>query len=460
MGPIRLFNRYVSQRHLTVFAGELLLIAGSMGFVLHYYSPDDELSTAFWKGSVVSVLCMLCLYYNDLYDLTVVRTTREVFIRLLQSVGSALILIAMLYLLVPWLMVADGASLPAFALFLTGILAWRLVFNHFTRLRSFGERVLIVGTDITAQTIARQIGAQQDFGYNVVGFIDDDPTRVMQSIGEWRVLGTPDDIERVVARHSVDRLVVGMSDRRGRLPVRALLRTKLRGIRVEDVNTAYERLTGKLLVEDLRPSWLIFSDDYCASRWTRQSKRAFDVALALVGLVVAAPFVVLTAIAVWLDSGSPVLYRQDRVGENGRIFTLNKFRSMRKDAEQGTPVWASAEDDRVTRVGRFIRQTRLDELPQLWNVIRGDMSFVGPRPERPFFVNQLAEQITFYEQRHAVKPGLTGWAQVKYRYGASFEDSLEKLRYDLYYVKHLSIPFDLTILFDTVKVVLFAKGAR
>jgi sugar transferase (PEP-CTERM system associated) len=251
-----------------------------------------------------------------------------------------------------------------------------------------------------------------------------------------------------------------MSDRRGRLPMRALLRTKLRGIRVEDVNTVYERLTGKLLVEDLRPSWLIFSDDYSASRWTRRSKRAFDVVLALVGLVVSMPFMVLTAIAVWLESGSPVLYRQDRVGENGRVFTLNKFRSMRKDAEQGTPIWASAEDDRVTLVGRVIRQTRLDELPQFWNVLRGDMSFVGPRPERPFFVNQLAEQIQFYEQRHAVKPGLTGWAQVKYRYGASFEDSLEKLRYDLYYVKHLSIPFDLTILFDTVKVVLFAKGAR
>jgi sugar transferase (PEP-CTERM system associated) len=460
MGPIRLFNRYVSQRHLTVFAGELLLIAGSMGFVLHHYSPDDELSTAFWKGAVVSVLCMLCLYYNDLYDLTVVRTTREVFIRLLQSVGSALILIAVLYLAVPWLMVADGASLPAFALFLTGILAWRLVFNHLTRLRSFGERVLIVGTDATAQTIARQIGGQDDFAYEVVGFIDDDPGRVMQSIDSWRVLGTPDDIERLVARHGVDRLVVGMSDRRGRLPVRALLRSKLRGIRVEDVNTVYERLTGKLLVEDLRPSWLIFSDDYSASRWTRRSKRVFDIVLALVGLVVAAPFVVLTAMAVWLESGSPVLYRQERVGENGRIFTLNKFRSMRKDAEQGTPIWARAEDDRVTRIGRFIRHTRFDELPQLWNVLRGDMSFVGPRPERPFFVDQLAEQFPFYEQRHAVKPGLTGWAQVKYRYGASFEDALEKLRYDLYYVKHLSIPFDLTILFDTVKVVLFAQGAR
>jgi sugar transferase (PEP-CTERM system associated) len=460
MRPIRLFNRYVSQRHLTVFTGELLLIAGSMGFVLHRYSPDDELSTAVWKCAVVSVLCMLCLYYNDLYDLTVVRTTREVFIRLLQSVGSALILIALLYILVPWLVLADGASLPAFAILLTGILAWRLVFNHFTRLRSFGERVLIVGTDATAQTIARQISAQDDFGYDIVGFIDDDEAPLMHSVGDWRVIGALNDIDGVVARYAVDRLIVGMSDRRGRLPVRALLRSKLRGIRVEDVNAVYERLTGKLLVEDLRPSWLIFSDDYCASRWTRRSKRVFDILLALVVLVLSTPFLVLTALAVWLESGSPILYRQERVGENGRLFTLNKFRSMRKDAEQGTPVWAQAEDDRVTRVGRLIRKTRLDELPQLWNVLRGDMSFVGPRPERPFFVNQLAEQVPFYEQRHAVKPGITGWAQVKYRYGASFEDSLEKLRYDLYYVKHLSIPFDLTILFDTVKVVLFAKGAR
>jgi sugar transferase (PEP-CTERM system associated) len=460
MRPIRLFNRYMSQRHLTVFTGELLLIAGSMGFVLHHYSPDDEFSTAVWKGAVVSVLCMLCLYYNDLYDLTVVRTTREVFIRLLQSVGSALILIALLYILMPWLVVADGASLPAFAILLTGILAWRLVFNHFTRLRSFGERVLIVGTDATAQTIARQISTQDDFGYDIVGFIGDDESPVTQTVGDWRVIGALDDIDRVVARYAVDRLIVGMSDRRGRLPVRALLRSKLRGIRVEDVNTVYERLTGKLLVEDLRPSWLIFSDDYCASRWTRRSKRVFDILLALVVLVLSTPFLILTALAVWLESGSPILYRQERVGENGRLFTLNKFRSMRKDAEQGTPVWAQAEDDRVTRVGRLIRKTRLDELPQLWNVLRGDMSFVGPRPERPFFVNQLAEQVPFYEQRHAVKPGITGWAQVKYRYGASFEDSLEKLRYDLYYVKHLSIPFDLTILFDTVKVVLFAKGAR
>ena len=243
-------------------------------------------------------------------------------------------------------------------------------------------------------------------------------------------------------------------------PVRELLRAKLSGVRVEDVNTVYERLTGKLMVEDLRPSWLIFSDDFRASRLTRQTKRAFDTLLAFVGLVIAAPLMVLVAVAVWLESGFPVLYRQERVGEQGRRFMLNKFRSMRHDAEGATPIWASASDERVTAVGGVIRKMRFDELPQLWNVLRGDMSFVGPRPERPFFVSQLAAQIPFYEQRHAVKPGITGWAQVKYRYGASLEDSLEKLRYDLYYVKHLSLPFDLTILFDTVKVVLFAKGAR
>jgi sugar transferase (PEP-CTERM system associated) len=457
---MRVFNRYVSQRHLTVFTGELLVIFGSMALVAYHYSPNDPLPTAVWKGAIVTALCLLCLYYNDLYDLTVVRSSREVFIRLLQSVGSALILVALLYFALPWLVVADGAFLPAAAIFLTGILAWRLAFNRIFTVRSFGERILIIGTDVTAQTIARQVLAQQDFAYEIVGFIDDDARRIGESVVNPRIVGTPADIERLVADRAIDRIFVGMSDRRGRLPVRELLRAKLRGVRVEDVNTVYERLTGKLLVEDLRPSWLIFSDDFRASRLTRQSKRIFDTLLALAGLVLASPFLILTAIAVWLDSGLPILYRQERVGENGRVFTLNKFRSMRQDAEQGTPVWACTEDERVTRVGRFIRKTRLDELPQLWNVLRGDMSFVGPRPERPFFVEQLAAQVPFYEQRHAVKPGITGWAQVKYRYGASLADSLEKLRYDLYYVKHLSLLFDLTILFDTVKVVLFAKGAR
>jgi sugar transferase (PEP-CTERM system associated) len=457
---MRVFNRYVSQRHLTVFTGELLVIFGSTTFVAHLYRPDDDLLTAVGKGAVVTVVCLLCLYYNDLYDLTVVRTSREVIIRMLQAVGTASILIALLYLAVPNLAVADGAFLPAAGAFLLGMLLWRLVFNRVATLQSFGERILIIGTDETARTVARQVLAQRDFPYEIVGFIDEDPRRIGESIVNPRVVGTPADIQELVATRGIDRIFVGLSDRRGRLPVRELLRAKLGGVRVEDVNTVYERLTGKLMVEDLRPSWLIFSDDFRASRLTRQTKRAFDIVLAFVGLVVAAPLMVLVAVAVWLESGFPVLYRQERVGENGRRFMLNKFRSMRHDAEGATPIWASPSDERATTVGGIIRKLRFDELPQLWNVLLGDMSFVGPRPERPYFVSQLAAQIPFYEQRHAVKPGITGWAQVKYRYGASLEDSLEKLRFDLYYVKHLSLPFDLTILFDTIKVVLFAKGAR
>lgn len=457
---MRVFNRYVSQRHLTVFTGELLVIFGSTALVAHLYRPGDDFLTDMGKGAVVTVLCLLCLYYNDLYDLTVVRTSREVVIRMLQAVGTALILIALLYLAQPRLAVTDGAFLPAAAVSLFGMVAWRLAFNRIGTIQSFRERILIVGTDVTARTVARQVLAQQDFPYQIVGFIDDDARRIGESVVNPCVIGTPADIERIVATHSIDRIFVGLSDRRGRLPLRELLRAKLNGVRVEDVSTVYERLTGKLLVEGLRPSWLIFSDDFRASRLTRQSKRTFDTLLALVGLLLGGPIMVLTAIAVWLESGFPILYRQERVGQNGRVFMLNKFRSMRRDAEEGTPIWACDEDARVTRVGRYMRKARLDELPQLWNVLRGDMSFVGPRPERPFFVAQLVSQIPYYEQRHAVKPGITGWAQVKYRYGASMEDSLEKLRYDMYYVKHLSILFDLTILFDTIKVVLFGKGAR
>jgi sugar transferase (PEP-CTERM system associated) len=286
---------------------------------------------------------------------------------------------------------------------------------------------------------------------------DDD--RMM--IRQHDVLGSAVDIDRIIATRHVDRIVVGMTNRRGRLPIEQLLRAKMSGVRVEDATTTYERLTGKILLDDLKPSWLIFSDGFRASRVTRAVKRMLDLAFSILLAIASAPFMILTALAIRLDSAGPTLYSQERVGENGGVFKIYKFRSMRTDAEMaGQPVWARDNDDRITRVGRFIRKTRLDELPQLWNVMRGDMSFVGPRPERPFFVEQLAREIPFYLQRHAVKPGLTGWAQVKYRYGSTVEDAMEKLRYDLYYIKHMSIVFDLTIVLDTVKVILFGKGAK
>jgi sugar transferase (PEP-CTERM system associated) len=456
---MQLFNRYVSTRSLTVFAGELFLIFGSVALAASFQN-SGHIGDSLWKIALVTIVCQLCLYYNDFYDLTLVHSNRELIVRLLQAVGAASIVLAALYFTVPALMIGDGIFVSALFVFLVGILGWRLLFNRLTGSLKLQERILVVGTGDTARKVARQILDQHDFAYSVVGFIDDDPSRVGERIVNPAVIGTPADIPALIARHEIDRIVVGMSDRRGKLPVEQLLRAKMAGVRVEDATTTYERVTGKILIDDLRPSWLIFSDGFRVSRATRWMKRSIDLTLSVALAIASFPLMVLTAIAIWLESGRPVLYRQERVGENGRTFTLCKFRSMRTDAEKGgTPIWARDGDDRITRVGGVIRKTRLDELPQLWNVFKGDMSFVGPRPERPYFVEELAREIPFYQQRHAVKPGLTGWAQVKYRYGSSLEDAMEKLRYDLYYIKHLSVFFDLTIVFDTVKVVLFRKGA-
>jgi sugar transferase (PEP-CTERM system associated) len=456
---MQLFNRYVSTRSLTVFAGELCLIFGSVALAAGMQDTPD-LAANVWKIGLVTIVCQLCLYYNDFYDLTLVQSTRELVVRLLQAVGAASIVLAAMYFTMPWLMIGNGIFVSALAVFLVGILGWRLLFNQLTGSLKLQERILVVGTGETARKVVRQILDQREFAYRVIGFIDDDASRVGERIVNPGIVGTPADISSLIDRHHVDRIIVGLSDRRGKLPVEELLRAKMAGIRVEDATTTYERITGKILIDDLRPSWLIFSDGFRVSRIARVLKRTIDLVLSLVIGVFALPFMALTAIAVALESGRPILYCQERVGENGKTFTLCKFRSMRTDAEiGGTPIWAKDGDDRITHVGRFIRKARLDELPQLWNVIRGDMSFVGPRPERPFFVAELSKAIPFYQQRHAVKPGVTGWAQVKYRYGSSLEDAMEKLRYDLYYIKHLSIFFDLTIVFDTVKVVLFGKGA-
>jgi sugar transferase (PEP-CTERM system associated) len=456
---MQVFNRYVSARSLTIFAGELLLIFGSVALAASLQRTAD-LSESLWKIALVTVVCQLCLYYNDFYDLTIVQSNRELVVRLLQAVGAASIVLAALYFSVPALMIGDGIFVSALLVFLIGILGWRLLFNRLSGSLRLEERILVVGTGNAARTVARQILDQRDFAYRVVGFIDDDASRVGERIVNPAIVGTHADIPALIERHQIDRIVVGLADRRGKLPVEQLLRAKLAGVRIEDATTTYERITGKILLDDLRPSWLIFSDGFRVSRMTRWIKRAIDLTLSLVMGLLALPVMALTALAIWLEDGGPVLYRQERVGEGGRPFTLSKFRSMRTDAEKaGKPIWARDGDDRVTRVGRVIRKTRLDELPQLWNVLRGDMSFVGPRPERAYFVAELARQIPFYQQRHAVKPGVTGWAQVKYRYGSSVEDAMEKLRYDLYYIKHLSVFFDLTIVFDTVKVVLFRKGA-
>jgi sugar transferase (PEP-CTERM system associated) len=458
---MQVFARYVSPHSVVAFGLEMMLVITSLLVAVHIHGGTDDPLGTLWRIAVIAAICQVCFYYADLYNLTLVHGGRELIARLLTAGGMASLLLAVAYLAIPSLILGDGIFVSSLAFFLAAIAAWRLLFLQIGRSRPLQQRLLILGTGPIARKVAREVIDQRDYPYEIVGFIDDDPAAVGRSIVNPRVVGTPADILRLVREQQVDRIVVGLSDRRGKLPIDELLQAKLSGVRVEETESIYERLTGKILLDDLKPSWLIFSDGFRARRLTRVSKRVVDVVLSLVGVVLSAPLMAVTALAVRLESPGPVLYAQARVGEHGVVFTLYKFRSMRADAEHaGTPIWAKDKDDRVTRVGRVIRLTRLDELPQLWNVLRGDMSFVGPRPERPFFVEQLAEAIPFYRQRHAVKPGVTGWAQVKYRYGASIEDAREKLRYDLYYIKHMSIVFDLTIVLDTVKVILLRKGAQ
>jgi len=322
------------------------------------------------------------------------------------------------------------------------------------------SKILIMGTGPLARSLATEILGHREYGLQVCGFVDDNPALVGVSIVNPKVLGLSKELRRIVVDNGVDAVVVELQDRRGRLPVDELLDLKMRGVRVEEATSLYERLTGKISIENLKPSWMLFGEGFEVSRLVLIGKQIVSFSVSLLLLMLFLPLFPLIALLIKVDSRGPVFLRQERVGKDGKVFTLWKFRSMRKDAEQETgPVWAKAQDSRVTRVGRHLRRTRLDELPQLFNVLKGDMSLVGPRPERPNFVEELSNTIPFYYLRHSVKPGVTGWAQINYGYGKSVEDSVEKLQYDLFYIKNLSWALDLLILLHTVKTVLVRKGS-
>src|SRR5688500_2870935 len=313
---MQLFNRYVSTRSLTVFTGEMILIVGSVALAAslqHTNAWPGQL----WKIAVVTLICQLCLYYNDFYDLTLVHSNRELVVRLLQAAGAASIILAALYFTMPGLIIGDGIFVSSLFVFVVGILGWRLLFNSVTRSFHMEERILVVGIGDAARKVTRQILDQKDFAYRVVGFIDDDPRRIGERIVNPGIVGTPADIPRLIAEHQIDRIIVGLTDRRGKFPIDALLHAKMSGVRVEDATTTYERVTGKILIDDLRPSWLIFSDGFRVSRLTRWLKRGIDLGLSILLAIVSAPFMLLTAIAIALESGLPFLYCQERVGENG-----------------------------------------------------------------------------------------------------------------------------------------------
>jgi len=462
---IRIFDLYIPIRKIAFFFLEsafitVMVILGAylrfLGGPISFYTYEYLIL----KALLIMACVQLSLYYFDLYDLKVYRSNIELGIRLLQSLGVSSILLAALYYIFPFLIIGKGIFLISLGLMGVVIVSWRIIYNYILRTRQLDQKIMIVGSGSLAKNIAKEIVERVDTGFKVIGFITENPERVGEKLVNPSIIGDQTQILDIAKREKVNRIIVALEERRGKFPDAQLLECKMRGIVVEEGIEFYEHLTGRLQVESLRPSFLIFSDGFKKSELTMWVKRVTGFTLSLIGLIFLSPLILVISILIKIDSHGPVFYKQERVGKRGKIFKLLKFRSMVDNAETNGPVWAENDDKRITRVGRWIRKWRLDEVPQMFNVIKGDMSFVGPRPERPYFVEQLRKEIPFYDQRFSIKPGVTGWAQIKYRYGASKEDALEKLKYDLYYIKNLSPLIDLLIIFETIKVVLFGKGAR
>jgi sugar transferase (PEP-CTERM system associated) len=413
------------------------------------------------KAGLATAYCLATFYLYDLYDFVVMNDRRELVLRLVQALGFAWIALAITFYAMPRLMLGRGVSVIALPLALALMVSWRVSILWFLGHPQIGERILIVGSGSVAVEIAREVLERPDAGYRIVGFTGHDAENLGKSLINPRVIGMTSELDQIVRRENIDRIVVAMGERRGLLPTAQLLHLSLAGtVSIEEGASFYERLTGRVLLDLIRPSWLIFSGRGRQARLAALARSAVHRLVALTGAILSLPIVILTAILIKLDSRGPLLYKQERVGKNGRPFTLMKFRSMCENAEKDGPVWASKADYRVTRVGRIIRMIRVDEIPQFWNILRGEMNFVGPRPERPHFVAQLAQEIPYYEQRHLIAPGLTGWAQIKYPYGASIEDARQKLQYELYYIKNQSLVLDAIILFETIKIILFGRGAH
>jgi sugar transferase (PEP-CTERM system associated) len=440
-----------------------LLLATVLRFSVSTYGPALVYlvtGKTLLRFLLVIVLCEVSLYFNDLYDFRLMTTRSEILVRLLQAFGVACLALAVFYFIVPDLGFGRGIAALAAPLIVALTLGWRLLMAQDPHTLGTPERMLIMGTGLTGIALARDILSRPELQLKVVGFLDEKGENIGKSLVNPGIIGATADVESIVQAEKIDHVVISLLERRGQMPVRQLLHLKFAGVKVEDAHSFYERMTGRIILERLSPSWLILSDGFRKSMMLVWAKRLIDVVFSLAALIVCFPIFAGAAAAIWLESGSPILFRQERTGLHGRSFEMLKFRSMFNGAEEGGPQWAAAGDHRITRVGKWIRKFRIDELPQVVNVLRGEMSIVGPRPERPQFVSMLEEQIPFYGLRHSVRPGITGWAQVKYQYGASVEETKTKLEYDLFYIKHLSVVLDLAVIFETAKVMLSGRGAK
>ncbi len=456
---IRLFNVYYPVRTLVLMIGEALIIWTSFLLGAVYELREDSYLVLNFEGGYlkilgVTVLVLLCSHWLDLYDTARLNTKGELYFRLLMVPGVLAFILAGVAYVRPNYLLGGGSSAVGLIILTVALFGWRLGFTWLVQLPILVERVYVLGTGERAQRVVQGLRQNPEIGVEIASW-----TGKME--GAVTLESVAAHLMEVVHKQKVHRVIVAMPDRRGTIPMQELLELRMKGVKIEEATSWLEKISGKIEVENLYPSWLVYGEGFRRSATFIAVRRVVSIIISLFGLILTLPLFPLIMLAIRLDSKGPVFYTQTRVGKAGRAFKVVKFRTMRQDAEAANgPQWAGDHDPRVTRVGKFLRVSRLDEIPQLWCVLKGDMAFVGPRPERAEFIEWLSKEIPYYGVRHMVRPGLTGWAQVKYKYGSTVEDAREKLQYDLFYIKNASIGLDLLIMFLTVKTVLLRRGAQ
>ena len=456
---IRLFNVYYPVRALVLLAVETMVVFTSflLGMMLAF--PDDRYIVlnyeyGYVKVIVATLVVLICSHWFDLYDASRIEAKGEMYFRLFLVPGLLALLLAVVSWVYPNILPGNNASLIGLVLLTVGLVGWRAAYGWLVQQTFMQEKVYVLGTGERALRLVQGLRQRKELGVEVIGWSGNVEGALTRDSAAAHLM-------EVAGSQRVHRVIVAISDRRGTFPVEELLQLRLNGVRIEEATSWLEKISGRIEVDQLYPSWLIFADGFRFSSSFNLMRRALSMLVSLILLLVVLPVLPFVMLAIKLDSKGPVLYRQKRVGRAGHSFYCYKFRTMRQDAEADTgPTWAGDDDPRITRFGKFLRSSRIDEIPQLWCVFKGDMGFVGPRPERPEFVEWLTKEIPYYGVRHAVRPGITGWAQVRYKYGNTIEDAKEKLQYDLFYIKNASLGLDILIMFQTIKIVLLGRGAQ
>ena len=457
---IRVFNVHYPVRTLILVAGEALIVWNSFLLAtMLRYREDSYLVLNFeygyYKILAVTLIVLLLSHWFDLYDPVRFGTSGELYFRLLMIPGLLSLALAAAGSLYPRLMLGHSSTLVGLVIVTASLLGWRGAYSWLAQQSYLRDRVYVLGAGERAQRLVAGLRTRPELGVDVIGWTGElEGAITRQSMASH--------LEASAFSQAIDYVIVAMQERRNAMPMSDLLQLRLQTrIRIEEATSWLERISGKIELENLYPSWIIFANGFRLTDASRVARQVLNFAAGLITLLLAAPLIPLIVLIIKLDSSGPVLYRQQRVGRKGKVFLCYKFRTMRPNAEADTgPTWADDDDPRITRVGKFLRTTRLDEIPQLWCVLKGDMAFVGPRPERPEFVESLNRVIPYYGLRHMVRPGITGWAQIRYKYGNTVEDAQEKLQYDLFYIKNASIGLDLWIMFQTIKILLLRRGGQ